>query len=72
MLGINSKLVVHNPGLKEDVKPIKQKLRKMHPTITLMVREELQKLLEVKFIQPIDYSNWISNMVLVKKSNGKI
>ena len=69
---IDPKLVVHNLALKFDAKPIKQKLRKMHPMIALMVKEELQKLLEVKFILPIDYSDWISNMVLMKKSNGKI
>ena len=56
MLGIDPKLVVHNLALKSDVKPIQLKLRKMHPTIALMVKEELQKLLKVKFIQPIDYS----------------
>jgi len=44
----------------------------MHPKIALMVKEELQKLLEVKFIQPIDYSDWISNMVPVKKLYGMI
>lgn len=54
MLGIDPKLVVHNLTLKSDAKPVKQKLCKMHPTIALMVKEELQKLLEVKFIQPID------------------
>jgi len=44
----------------------------MNPTIALMVKEELQKLLDAKFIRPIDYSEWISNMVPVKKPNGKI
>lgn len=39
MPGKNSKLVIHNLGMKEDDKPCKQKLRKMHPTITLMVKE---------------------------------
>jgi len=72
MPSIATNLVVHNLGLKDDAKPIKQKLRKMNPTIALMVKEELQKILYAKFIQPIDYSEWISNMVLVKKLNGKI
>ena len=40
--------------------------------IALIVKEELQKLLDAKFIQPIDYSEWISNMVPIKKPNGKI
>lgn len=44
----------------------------MHLAIVLMVKEELQKLLDVKFIHPINYLDWISNMVSVKKSNGKI
>jgi len=72
MLGIAIDLVVHNLGLKDDAKPIKKKLRKMNPKIALMVKEELQKLLQAKFIEPIDYSDWISNMVPVKKPNGKI
>lgn len=44
----------------------------MHPTIAIMVKEELQKKLKAKFIQPIDYSKWILNMVLIKKPNVKI
>lgn len=44
----------------------------MHTTIAVMVKEELQKLLEAKFIQPINYSDWILNMVMVKKLNSKI
>lgn len=45
MLGLDSNLVVHHLGIKEGVKLVKQKLRNMHPTIALMVKEELQKLL---------------------------
>ena len=44
----------------------------MNPTIAIMVKKELQKLLAAKFIQPIDYSKWISNMIPIKKPNGKI
>ena len=72
MPSIATDLVVHNLGLKDDAKLVKQKLRKIKSTIALMVKEKLQKLLDAKFIQPIDYSEWISNMVLEKKPNGKI
>jgi len=54
---LDPNLVVHNLGIKEGAKPVKQKLQKMHPIIALLIKEELQKLLEVKFIHPIDYSN---------------
>lgn len=52
---LDHNFVVHNLGIKEDVKPIKQKLRKIHTKIALMVNKELQKILEVKFIHHIDY-----------------
>lgn len=46
----------------------------MHPRIALLVKEELEKLLEFKFIQPIQYvpNIWISNMVLVSNPNVDI
>jgi len=72
MSRLDSKLLVHNLGLKKDAKPIKQTLQKMHPTIALIMKEELQNILEVKFIQTIEYFYWISNMVPIKKPNGNI
>ena len=36
-----------------------------------IVRDELQKLLEVNFIYPISDSQWISPLVIVSKKNGK-
>jgi len=57
MSGLDTNLVVHNLGIKEDAKPIEHKLHKIHLIIALMMKEELQKILEAKFIHPIDYSN---------------
>ncbi|KAH9313460.1 hypothetical protein KI387_044579, partial [Taxus chinensis] len=62
MLGIDPTIAVHNITLNPDSKPVKQKLRKMHPRIALLVKEELQRLLSVSFIFPIDYPQWISNI----------
>ncbi|GLJ52539.1 hypothetical protein SUGI_1118050 [Cryptomeria japonica] len=44
----------------------------MHPQITILVKVELKKLLDVGFIRPIDYANWISNIMPVGKPNGGI
>ena len=33
--------------------------------------EEVQKLLEADFIQEVYYPNWLVNVVMVKKANGK-
>ena len=43
----------------------------MNPTLKDIVKEELQKLLDVGFIYPISDSEWISLLVLVPKKNGK-
>jgi hypothetical protein len=70
--GLDPKLVVHHLAVDLGAKPVKQKLRKMHPKVALLVKEELEKLLEAKIIHPIDYSEWISNMVHVTKPSGDI
>ena len=33
--------------------------------------EEIKKLLEANFIREVFYPNWLPNVVMVKKSNGK-
>ena len=35
------------------------------------INGEVEKLLKVGFIQKVNYSEWISNVGLVKKTNGK-
>lgn len=72
MLGLDPKLVVHHLAVDPGAKPVKQKLQKMHPKVALLVKAELEKLLEAKIIRPIDYSEWISNMVPVTKPSGDI
>ena len=39
------KIIQHIIPLKEDAKPFQQKLRKMHPSLKLLVKKELNKLL---------------------------
>ena len=35
-------------------------------------REEIDKLLEVKFVYEIEHTEWVSPIVVVPKKNGKI
>lgn len=43
----------------------------MNPALKNVVKEELQKLLDVGFIYPISDSQWVSPLVMVPKKNGK-
>lgn len=51
---------------------MKQKIRKMNPIIDLLAKVEIEKLLDVGFICPNNYSPWISNIVAVSTSDNKI
>jgi len=43
----------------------------MNPMMKEIVKEELQKLLQVGFIYPIFDSQWVYPLVMVPKKNGK-
>ena len=43
----------------------------MNPNLRDIVKEKIQKLLEVGFIYPISDSEWVSPLVIVPKKNGK-
>ena len=36
-----------------------------------MIAEEVRKLLEADFIREVYYPDWLANVVMVKKANGK-
>jgi hypothetical protein len=38
---------------------------------TEAVKAEVHRLLEAKFIEQIDYSTWLANVIMVQKKNGK-
>jgi hypothetical protein len=44
----------------------------MNPNYALKVREDLDKLLDVRFIYPTEITQWLSPLVIVPKKNGKL
>jgi len=44
----------------------------MHPIKALLVKGELQKILNAKFIKAIANTKWVSNLVIVPKHDGRI
>lgn len=72
MPGLNPDLIMHHLNVDLKAKPVKQKLRKMHPHIALLVKIELKKLLEVGFIRPVAYPEWVSSIVPVSKLDKSI
>jgi hypothetical protein len=71
MKGIDPKTCIHHIYIEENNRPIRQPQRRMNPNLREIVKEELQKLLNVNFIYPISDSQWVSPLVIVPKKNGK-
>ena len=69
MPGIPPSVMCHKLDIKPSYKPVKQKLRHQGKERIEAVKEEVEKLLKTGFIRECKYSNWLSNVVLVKKPN---
>ncbi|XP_057538103.1 uncharacterized protein LOC130815609 [Amaranthus tricolor] len=71
MPGIPTSVMCHKLDIRPGHKPVKQKLRHQGKERTEAAKEEVEKLLRAGFIKECKYSDWLSNVVLVKKPNGK-
>ncbi|XP_072087194.1 uncharacterized protein [Arachis hypogaea] len=71
MPGIDSGLMSHSLAIRPEAKPVAQRRRKMSQERAKEVARQTASLLEAGFIWELDYSTWSSNVVLVKKHNGR-
>ena len=72
MPGLNTNVVVHKLPLKPECKPVKQKLRRMRPDMSLKIREEVKKQFDAGFLTVAKYPEWVANIVPVPKKDGKV
>jgi hypothetical protein len=70
MSGIPREVIEHKLGIDPAFKPIKQKERRYTLERRETIRVEVNKLLEVGLIRPVDYPSWLANPVLVEKHDG--
>jgi hypothetical protein len=57
MPGLSRKLVEHRLPIKADFRPYKQGARNFKPEIIGRVKEEVDRLLQARFIQPCCYAD---------------
>ena len=72
MPGLDTDIVVHCLPLREECAPIKQKLRRVKPEILLKIKEKIKKQLDAGFLEVSKYPQWVANIVLVPKKDGKV
>ena len=71
MPGIDPSVIVHRLNVLPSFSPIRQKKRVFAQERDKAIAEEVRKLLEADFIQEVYYLDWLANVVMVKKANGK-
>jgi hypothetical protein len=67
MFRIPREVIENKLGIDPSYKPIKKKERQYTPERRETIRQEVNKLLEARFIRPADYSSWLANPLLVEK-----
>lgn len=65
-------VIVHKFNMDLSYEPIKQNKRNFAPERHLDIEKEVNKLLKACFIREAHYPEWLANIVIIKKSNGKL
>ena len=71
MGGIDPTMITHRLNASPSFKPVKQKRRSFMPARQKAINKEVGKLLQAGAIREVEYPEWLANVVLVKKANGK-
>ncbi|RDX78066.1 hypothetical protein CR513_41713, partial [Mucuna pruriens] len=72
MLGLDTTIVEHRLPLNPDAILVQQQLRRMKPEVALKIKEEVEKQWNVGFLAVAKYPQWVANIVLVLKKDGKV
>ena len=71
MPGIPTGIIQHKLNVNPTSKPVQQRRRVFTPERDQAVRDEVARLLSTGFIREVYYPDWLANVILVKKANGK-
>ena len=71
MSGIDPSVMVHRLNVSPSFLPLRQNKRVFAPKRDQAIVEEVRKLQEAGFIRKVYYLDWLANIVMVKKANGK-
>ncbi|XP_070013411.1 uncharacterized protein [Nicotiana sylvestris] len=71
MTGLSTSIVAHKMPTNPTCPPVKQKLRKFKPDMSLKIKEEVTKQIKAKVLRVVEYPTWLANIVPVPKKDGK-
>ena len=68
----DTSIIQHTIPLKENKKPLKQKLKRINPVLLPLIEKEIKRMHDAGIITPIRFSEWVSNLVPTRKKTGEI
>ena len=71
MPGINKAIIQHCLNFDPAYMPVQQRRRIFAPDHNQVVIKEVEKFLATSFIREVYCPEWLANVVMVKKANGK-
>ncbi|RDX85304.1 hypothetical protein CR513_33524, partial [Mucuna pruriens] len=71
MPGLDTTIVEHRLPLVPNAVLVRQQLRRMKPKVALKIKEEVEKQWNAGFLAVAKYPQWVANIVLVPKKDGK-
>ena len=71
MPGIPANIIQHRLNVDPEKKLVQQRRRVFSLERSKAVMDEVNKLLATNFIKEVYYLEWLANVVMVKKANGK-
>ena len=69
--GIEPEVMVHRLQVDLEHPLVRQKRRKFTPQRNHIINEEIQKLIDIGSVREVQYPDWLANVIVVRKTNGK-
>ena len=69
--GVSRDVIEHSLKVDPKARPVKQRLRPMSEERKKAAQAKVQKLLDTEVIHEVQFSEWLVNVVMVPKKNGK-
>lgn len=72
MNGLSISIVAHKLPNDPTCLPVRQKLRKFKPDMSLKIKEEVTEQVKAKFLNIVEYPTWLAKIVPAPKKDGKV
>ena len=72
MPGLSTKIVEYQLHMRPECKSFQDKLRRVKLEMLLKIKDEVKKQLDTGFLEVAKYPEWVANIVLVPKKDGKV